>query len=155
MSSSINASGDIVEDEIEQEFDDTGMLLEGIGESINNKVFLLVHAAIKLVSDVVKENPDAQGIVLLAHSEKAPAKELLEPLCGIEIGTKQLSDVFADLGLAVVHLGNPQKAFLNAVVKVMSSIIQNAIRALYSMLPGMERISGFTLKMVPYHTVKL
>lgn len=68
-----------------------------------SQMFIL-FAANQLVSDAVKNNPNAQGVVLLTHNETAPEKEGLEPLHGIENGTEELNKVFTTLGLAVVYL---------------------------------------------------
>ena len=70
---------------------------------------------------MIKENPRAFGIVLLAHHRDAPPSVKLLPLCGIENGTKELYDAFTALGLAVVRLKNPSTEYFKAVMKVMAS----------------------------------
>ena len=70
---------------------------------------------------MIKNNPRAVGIVLLAHHRDAPSSVKLPPLSGIEKGTKKLYKALTALGLAVVRLKNPSTEFFKAVLKVMAS----------------------------------
>ena len=84
--------------------------------------FFFVIAAQTLVSKAVEINPDALGIVLVVHNECVhEVIPNLIPLYGIENGTSQLKNVFANLGLAVVRLENPSKQLLEAVIQTISS----------------------------------
>ena len=86
--------------------------------------FFFVITAHTLVSKAVEINPDALGIVLMAHNERAHEVihvRNLYPLDGIENVTLQLKNVFANLGLAVVRLENPSKQLLEAVIQAISS----------------------------------
>ena len=70
----------------------------------------------------MKDNPNALGKLLLVHNEHAhPVISSLGPLHGIERGTWQLKNAFANLGLSVVRLENPSKQLLEAVIEVLSS----------------------------------
>lgn len=84
-------------------------------------ILLTAHT---LVNNVIKDNPRALGIVLLSHHRRVPENvdtDDLDPLGGIENGTKELKEAFTCLGLAVVRLEDPPKALMMAVIEVMSS----------------------------------
>ena len=79
-------------------------------------------AAQTLVSKIVEINPDALGIALVVHNERVhEVIPNLEHLDGIENGTSQLKNGFANNGLAVVRLENPSKQLLEAVIQTISS----------------------------------
>lgn len=85
---------------------------------------MFLRTAYKLVLDVIVDNPRAHGIVLLIHNEdvhpEMPDRTNLSTLQGIENGTRDLKNCFANLGLAVVRLENPPKELLRAVIEVTS-----------------------------------
>lgn len=58
--------------------------------------------------------------MLLVHNQDAPSWCELEPHIGIENGTKELKDGWANLGLAVLRLENPSEMLLRAVIAVLS-----------------------------------
>ena len=85
-------------------------------------LYLKSTTAEYMITEIVRKNPHALGLVLLVCNQDVPKEvEGLNPLYGIENGARALNDALNSLGLAVVHLEKPSATFLMAVIEALSS----------------------------------